>query len=233
MPKTGSHAAVPHCTCSVAAHAPKLVVLTGGPGAGKTAILEFAQREFCKHVTVLPEAANVLWQGNFPRRDSELARRAAQRAIARVQIELERIALEDVSHAVVLCDRGILDGLAYWPVPKDGASERTLEAGPEADFYAETGIDRVQELARYAAVIHLRTPNAHHGYNHRNPMRTENPTEASAIDERIVAAWDGHPRRFFVESSPRFLTKLAQTIELIRAEIPICCQGIPQRTLPA
>ena len=201
------------------------------PGAGKTAILEFAQREFCKHVTVLPEAANVLWQGNFPRRTSELARRAAQRAIARVQIELERIALEDVGHALVLCDRGTLDGLAYWPGPKDGASERTLEAGPAADFYAETGIDRVQELARYAAVIHLRTPNAHHGYNHRDPMRTENPTEASAIDERMVAAWDGHPRRVFVEDWPRFLTKLAQTIELIRAEIPICSRALPNAPL--
>lgn len=112
------------------------------------------------------------------------------------------------------------------------ASERSKRGLPRT-FTPETGIDRVQELARYAAVIHLRTPNAHHGYNHRNPMRTENPTEASAIDERIVAAWDGHPRRVFVESSPRFLTKLAQTIELIRAEIPICCQGIAQRTLPA
>ncbi|MBP9085289.1 MAG: ATP-binding protein [Kofleriaceae bacterium] len=220
MPKTGTHAAVPHCTCAVAAHAPKLVVLTGGPGAGKTAILEFAQREFCKHVTVLPEAANVLWQGKFPRRDSALARRAAQRAIARVQIELERIALEDTSHAVVLCDRGTLDGVAYWP-------------GPEAEFYAETGIDRAHELARYAAVIHLRTPDAYNGYNHRNPMRTENSTQASVIDERIVAAWDGHPRRMFVDSTPRFLTKLAQTIELIRAEIPMCCQGIAQRMLPA
>lgn len=220
MPKNGSHAALPHCACTVAAHAPKLVVLTGGPGAGKTAILEFAQREFCKHVTVLPEAANILWQGKFPRRDSDLARRAAQRAIARVQIELERIALEDTSHALVLCDRGTLDGVAYWP-------------GPNEEFYAELGIDRAQELARYAAVIHLRTPNGQGGYNHRNPMRIENPAQASAIDERIVAAWDGHPRRVFVESTPRFLTKLAQTIELIRAEIPMCCQGIPQRTLPA
>lgn len=220
MVSTGADAALPHCACGVAAHAPKLVALTGGPGAGKTAILEFAQREFCKHVTVLPEAANVLWQGNFPRRDSRLARRAAQRAIARVQIELERIALEDPSHAVVLCDRGTLDGVAYWP-------------GPHAEFYAETGMDRAQELARYAAVLHLRTPNAHNGYNHRNPMRTEDPTQASVIDQLIVAAWDGHPRRTFVDSTPHFVTKLAQTIELIRAEIPVCCQDLAQRMLPA
>ena len=220
MPKTGTHAAVPHCTCAVKTHEPKLVVLTGGPGAGKTAILEFAQREFCKHVTVLPEAANVLWKGGFPRHDGELARRAAQRAIARVQLELERIALDDGSPALVLCDRGTLDGVAYWP-------------GPVDDFYTEQGINRAQELARYAAVIHLRSPGAHNGYNHQNPMRTENPAQASAIDERIVAAWDGHRRRMFVDSTPRFLTKLAQTIELIRAEIPVCCQGIEQRTLPA
>lgn len=43
------------------------VVLTGGPGAGKTAVLELVRRAVCRHVRVLPEAASVVYGGGFPR----------------------------------------------------------------------------------------------------------------------------------------------------------------------
>lgn len=39
------------------AHKRRRVVLTGGPGAGKTATLELIRQSFCEHVHVLPEAA--------------------------------------------------------------------------------------------------------------------------------------------------------------------------------
>ena len=41
-----------HCT---ERHDTKRVVLTGGPGAGKTAVLEFMRLAFCRHVVILPE----------------------------------------------------------------------------------------------------------------------------------------------------------------------------------
>src|ERR1019366_4307010 len=103
---TGSHA----CKCSKARHEPKLVVLTGGPGGGKTAILEMARRYFCRHVVILPEAASIVFGGGFPRLDTPEAKRSAQRAIYYVQRELERMAVESKA-AVVLCDRGTIDGL--------------------------------------------------------------------------------------------------------------------------
>jgi hypothetical protein len=40
-----------------------------------------------------------------------------------------------------------------------------------------------------------------------------------------VRAWDGHPQRFFVESSDSFLKKVEGAIELIRAELPECCRS--------
>src|SRR5262245_41814414 len=102
------------CACSKT-HPTKLVVLTGGPGAGKTAILELIKHHGCEHVVVLPEAATIVFRGGFPRGVSEPARRAAQRAIFHVQRELEQLALEEGRGAVALCDRGTIDGLAYWP----------------------------------------------------------------------------------------------------------------------
>ena len=66
----------------------RLIVLTGGPGAGKTAVLEIVSRMLNHHIAVLPEGASLLFAGGFPRQDSPAARRAAQRAIFHVQHEL-------------------------------------------------------------------------------------------------------------------------------------------------
>ena len=101
------------CACSDI-HERRRLVLTGGPGAGKTAVLEMIRQHFCKHVKVLPEAAGILFGGGFPRENFPAARQAAQRAIFHIQHELETIAdLENPG--VVLCTtRGTVDGSAYW-----------------------------------------------------------------------------------------------------------------------
>jgi len=43
---------VKDCPCRER-HEPRRVVLTGGPGAGKTAVLELIRQSFCVHVKVL------------------------------------------------------------------------------------------------------------------------------------------------------------------------------------
>jgi predicted ATPase len=195
-----------------------LVVLTGGPGAGKTAALEVIQRELCPHVVVLPEAASILWRGGFPRRASLPARRAAQRAIVRVQLELQRMALEEDRVALVVCDRGTLDGLAYWP-------------GEPDSYFEELGTTRARELARYAAVIQLRPPSHDGGYR-PSDVRTETAAEAAAIDARIEAAWSGHPRHLIVAAHDDFLAKVRATIELVRAELPAACRACHGGAIP-
>jgi len=191
-------------------HERRRIVLTGGPGAGKTALLELVRQSFCSHVKLLPEAAGVVFGGGFPREDDLECRRAAQRAILHVQRELE-VTGDRHNPAIVLCDRGTLDGLAYWP-------------GPARDFWSSLGTTLEIELGRYDAVIHLRTPAPEHGYNHQNPLRTESPAAAAAIDARIAQAWEAHPRRFIVESSPDFLDKAARAIQILRGEMPECCK---------
>jgi hypothetical protein len=161
-------------------------------------------------VKVLPEAASVVFGGGFPREDDPECRRAAQRAIYHIQRELESIG-DNHNPAVVLCDRGTIDGLAYWP----GAIE---------DFWSSLGTTREVELGRYDAVMHLRTPAAEHGYNHQNPLRTESPADAAEIDRRIAEAWSLHPRRFVVDSALDFLDKAAQALAILRNEMPECCK---------
>jgi predicted ATPase len=197
------------CSCA-APHPRRRLVLTGGPGAGKTAVLELIRRHFCEHVHVLPEAASLIFGGGFPRRDDVSAKEAAQRAIFFVQRELERME-EEVDAAIVLCDRGTLDGAAYWP-------------SPEEALWRDVRSSRQAELARYDAVVHMRTPEPTH-YNHDNPVRLESAAQARALDQRIYEVWAGHPRRYVIDSAPDFLTKAARTLEVLRAELPECCRG--------
>lgn len=193
------------------------VVLTGGPGAGKTAVLEMLAHLVCPHVVITRESAGILFAGGFPRRPDAAARRAVQRAIYHVQLELEELAAAN-NPALVLCDRGIVDGSAYWP-------------GPDT-FWDAIGMTRATALSRYDAVIHLRTPDGPNGYGHQNPVRIETPAEARAIDERILEAWDGHPRRLIVDATADFVSKAAQAIALLLNEVPACCRVLPD-TSPA
>lgn len=199
------------CGCTLV-HPAKRIVLTGGPGAGKTAVLELLRRTLCDHVRVLPEAAGVVFGGGFPRGSGTEMRRAAQRAIFYVQRELEAtVHAENI--AIALCDRGTIDGSAYWPGP--------------GELWPAVGTTLADQLARYDAVIHLRTPTTDGGYNNLNPLRVETAVEAAALDARIARVWAGHPRRFEVPAAGEFLAKAARAIEIVRGELPECCQHHP------
>ena len=199
------------CACREP-HPLRRVVLTGGPGAGKTAVLELIRQSLCEHVIVLPESASIVFGGGFPRIPREPVRRAAQRAIFFVQRELEAAA-ESTNPAIVLCDRGTVDGAAYWP-------------GPDT-LWSSLGVSRTDELARYDTVIHLRTPSVRQGYDRANPLRVETAQDAVRVDERIALEWDGHPHVLVVLASDEFAAKATLAVDLVRAQLPTCCRTHP------
>jgi predicted ATPase len=199
---------------SFGAPSPKHIVITGGPGGGKTALLELARRDLCAHVEVLPEAARIVFSGGFPRRNDDVARRAAQRAIYHVQCELEGLAAATSNTGTLLCDRGTLDGLAYWP-------------GAWDDYFEQLGTTFASELARYDVVIHLRVPDANTGYV-MDAVRREAAEEAAAIDARLARVWAAHPHQVFVESSRDFVRKAQRALALIRGELRCCASKGPR-----
>lgn len=196
------------CECK-AEHDRKRIVLTGGPGAGKTAVLELAQQFFCRHLAMVPEAASLLFRGGFPRGSNAAEQSATQRAIYYVQRELEATTEAADHAAAMLCDRGTVDSAAFWPGDKS--------------FWEEVGTTHEAELQRYDAVIHLRVPEPAN-YNQNNPHRIETAAQAAAIDLRIAEAWAGHPRRFVVDNAKTFLDKAHQALDLIEHELPACCR---------
>ena len=196
------------CGCANA-HGVRRVVLTGGPGAGKTAVLELVKKSFCPHVLVLPESAGIIFGGGFPRRKDLASSQSAQRAIFYVQRELENAA-EGQNSAVTLCDRGTVDGGAYWT--------------GKPDLWTSVGTTLANQVARYAAVIHMRVPQGGVGYNYSNPLRVESPEEAARIDRRIVELWKDHPNYTSVASEESFIAKAGKVLDVLKEQIPECCR---------
>lgn len=207
-----TEAALAPCNCKEKTHEPKFIVLTGGPGAGKTAVLELVRKSFCEHVSILPESASILFGGGFWRKESVPGRKGAQRAIYHIQRELEQIVLEERKAAIALCDRGTIDGLAYWPAH-------------ETDFWQDVQSTKAEQMKRYEAVIHLRSPSLEKGYNHQNPVRIESAHQAKEIDEKLVALWKSHPKHHIIESTDDFMKKVEVAVQLIKSYLSPCCQS--------
>lgn len=93
----------------------KVIVVTGGPGGGKTTALDLFQRELKAAVKIVPEAATMLFGHGLDRQVGHGDGKLLQRSIYRMQISLEQIFRDVYANRLLICDRGTLDGLAYWP----------------------------------------------------------------------------------------------------------------------
>lgn len=181
------------------------IVLTGGPGGGKTTAADLFRRELGDRVALVPESATILFTGGFPRSKAPGAMRAAQTAIFHVQRNLEDVQAEIHPDRVLLCDRGTIDGAAYWP-------------GPAEDFFGNMGTTLDNELSRYDAVVFFETA-AGKGVHveSNNPVRIETNGEAGEIDRRLRALWGKHPRFSLVPHDPSFFKKITFGLAAIQS----------------
>lgn len=186
------------------------IVITGGPSGGKTTLIEAIGKDLDGKVAVVPEAASILYRGGFPRKSSSLGRVHAQRAICFIQRELEDLITLENNVQAIVCDRGSLDSIAYWP-------------GDEESFFKSLSTSREKELARYQWVIHLDTASSDH-FDLTNPIRTETHKEAVELNALVKEAWRGHPQRLIIQNSTEFLekiTKAKRAIKMILASSPL------------
>jgi predicted ATPase len=178
------------------------VALTGGPGAGKTTAADLMRREVGERVVVVPETASMLFSGGFPRRPEADARRAAQTAIYHVQRGLEDVFAATYPTRVLLCDRGTIDGAAYWP---NSAQE----------FFASADTTLEAELQRYDHVIFFETAAVGGIVVEGNPVRIEGLADSVALDGKLRALWSQHPRFTLIRHDASFLRKIAVAIDVL------------------
>jgi predicted ATPase len=177
------------------------IVLTGGPGGGKTTAADLMRREVGERIVVVPEAATMLFSGGFPRHAELHARRSAQKAIYHVQRNLEDIHAALYPERILLCDRGTLDSVVYWPDQGDH------------DFCHTLGTTFDKELARYDAVIFFETAAIGNlAIEGGNPARTETTAEAVSLDRRLQEIWGRHPNFYFIPHEKSFFQKLQSAL---------------------
>ncbi len=181
------------------------IVLTGGPSGGKTTLARAIQQEFASHVITVPESASIIFGGGWPRRKTLVGVQHQQKAIFLLQRELESLIVGENPDRLIICDRGSLDGVAYWPGP-----------GPGADFLTEIRSSFEEEVARYDWIIHLDTAPASY-YDVTSPLRNESFEEAWKLNERIKEAWSKHPQQLVIgnNESGHFFDKLQRAMFVI------------------
>jgi hypothetical protein len=195
----------------------RIIVLTGGPCAGKTTALAYISEKCSEKgikTYIVPEAATLLCKGGFSLDNSAKQPNQVlkfQINLMKIQISLEDIFTEIASMekvpTLILCDRGVMDGKAYM-------SKDEWQA-----LLDETGWNTVQlRDKRYDAVLHLVTAadGASSFYNLNNIARTETVDQAIALDKKTMGCWMAHPGFCCVDNNfPSFKEKIDKTLECV------------------
>ena len=191
------------------------IVITGGPCAGKSTAMSWVQNAFIeKGYTVLfvPETATELITGGVaPWTCGTNA--DYQTCQLMLQQEKERIFAQAAStmgkeKILIVCDRGALDNKAY------------MTAEEFAVALAAVGANEVELRDSYDAVFHLVTAakGAEQFYtNANNAARTETVEQAAALDDRLIAAWTGHPHLRVIDNTSGFEDKMRRLVAEIAA----------------
>ena len=191
------------------------IVITGGPCAGKTTAMSWIQSNFTKlgyRVLFVPETATELITGGVAPWTCG-SNTDYQKCQMKLQLEKEKIfaqgaASMPVEKVLMVCDRGALDNKAYMT---DLEFACVLEA---------LGCNEVELRDSYDAVFHLVTAakGAEQFYTTaNNATRTETVEQAAALDDKLIAAWTGHPHLRIIDNATDFEDKLKRLMAEISA----------------
>ena len=191
------------------------IVITGGPCAGKTTAMSWIQNAFTARgyvVLFVPETATELISGGVAPWTCG-TNTDYQKCQIRLQMEKEllfRQAAETMAKEKILivCDRGAMDNKAYMSELEFSCVLRELH------------YDEVTLRDNYDAIFHLTTAakGAEAFYTTaNNTARTETPAQAAALDDKLIAAWTGHPHLRIIDNSTDFDEKMKRLIAEIAA----------------
>ncbi len=189
------------------------IVITGGPCAGKTTGMSWIQNAFTERgytVLFIPETATELISGGVAPWTCG-SNGEYQKCQLKLQMEKEKVfeyaaRTMDSEKILIVCDRGALDNKAYmtdaeFAVAANyvGANEVELRDGYDAVFHLVTAAKGAQKFYTTA----------------NNTARTETPEEAAALDDKLIAAWTGHPHLRIIDNAEGFEEKMKCLIKEI------------------
>lgn len=189
------------------------IVITGGPCAGKTTAMSWIQNAFTKlgyAVLFVDETATQLITGgaapwlSASNREFQLQLLRLQQAKEKAFSEIGRTM--KANKILVVCDRAAMDNCAYMSEEEFGWVMKQMNT------------NKIALRDQYDAVFHLVTAakGAEKYYTlSNNQARTETVEEASALDDKLIAAWTGHPHFRVIDNSTSFEEKMIRLIKEI------------------
>ena len=131
-----------------------------------------------------------------------------QKCLLRLQLDKERVYEQaagtmNSDKVLIVCDRGALDNKVYM---NEREFAQTLES---------LGTNEIELRDNYDAVFHLVTAakGAEEYYTTaNNSARTETVSEAAALDDKLIAAWTGHPHFRVIDNCTSFEDKMKRLI---------------------
>lgn len=174
------------------------IVLDGGPNGGKSSgmscIASFLNAAGYPVVSTPEAASEILVRGITPQSLGDLfefqciiMQRILDNERLFGQVAQKQALASPKKKAFLLCDRGLMSVGAY--LRSDKKFDMLLR---HFDLSVEAARNQ-----RYAQVVHLRSTacgleDVYRQTRKNNPVRTENIQQARALDNRIIAMWEGH-----------------------------------------
>ena len=190
------------------------IVITGGPSAGKTTAMSWVQNAFSKlgyTVLFVPETTTEFITGGVAPWTCG-TNLDYQKVQMELQLTKERL-FEKAARTMkaekilIVCDRGAIDNKSYMNdeefaavLREVGKTERELLLSYDAVFHLVSAAKGAEEFYTFA----------------NNAARYESVGQAVELDDRLIAAWQGHPHHCIIDNSVELREKLKNLIAAIR-----------------
>ena len=189
------------------------IVITGGPCAGKSTAMSWIQNHFSEKgwtVLFVPETATEFISGGVA---PWTCRTNADYQVFQMTLQKEKERLFELAargmpkdKILIVCDRGMLDNRAYmneeeteWVMEQIGANEVELRDQYDAVFHLVTAAKGAEQFYTTA----------------NNSARIETVEQAVALDDKIIAAWTGHPHFRVINNETDFEEKMRRLMREI------------------
>ena len=169
----------------------KRIVLTGGPGSGKTSVLEKINQVYTAlgyKVIIVPETATELMNNGITFKDGSVILLDFQELIMRLQLAKEEVVdrtieLANTDKIIVMYDRGTIDNTAY--IKKEEFEEILTRLNHVKSFS--------DLMNKYDLVINLVGREDFYTTDN-NKARTESVSEALKLGDATLKCWLGHKK---------------------------------------
>lgn len=196
----------------------KRIVLTGGPGSGKTSVLEKINQVYSSEgykVIIVPETATELMNNGITFKDGSMSLVDFQELVMRLQLAKEEVVdrtIELMSNEkiIVVYDRGTIDNTAY--INKNEFEEILTRLNNVKSF--------TDLLNKYDLVINL-VGREDFYTTQNNKARSESSSEALKLGDATLKCWLGHKTIKIVMPKDTVDEKISEVLNIINESLSL------------